>query len=78
MGIIVLFGWKIARLAFGFYLVNCVVFWEDRSKLVLGLQVMVAGVLLGVGTFGNSLERAYEEVSEKLEKSAQKLEKKAK
>jgi hypothetical protein len=56
LGMVVLFGWKLAKLAVIPYILNCLAFYQERNKAMLGIQVMLVGVILGFNATDNPLE----------------------
>lgn len=56
LGMVVLFGWKLAKLAVIPYIMNCLAFYQERNKTILGIQVMLVGVILGFNATDNPME----------------------
>jgi uncharacterized membrane protein YphA (DoxX/SURF4 family) len=48
LGFIIVLGWKISKVSVMFYLVNCVVLFESRNKVILGVQIMVMSLIIGI------------------------------
>lgn len=53
---VVLFGWKLAKLSVIPYILNCLAFYQERNKAILGIQIMLVGVILGFHATDNPLD----------------------
>lgn len=68
LGIIIMFGWRIAKISFLAYLLNCVILCHPRNKIILGVQIMFGLLLVVVPFTENTLEKGYDNLSTNLEK----------
>ncbi len=67
-GIIIIFGWRIAKLSFVVYLINCIILYHPRNKIIVGIQIMFGLLLIVVPFTENTLEKGYDNLSTNLEK----------
>ncbi len=59
-----MFGWKLAKLSVIPYVINCLAFYQERSKVIVGLQIMFVGVVLGFNAADNPLDHKSENIQE--------------